>query len=485
MPSHNPNRREFLTSCVLGSAALALPDCVVPSGTGRRSGKPNVVILFSDDQGYADVGIFGAKGFSTPHCDRMAAEGVRFTDFYVAQPVCGASRAALLTGCYPNRIGLAGAPDHTARHGIHKKETTIAEMLKDKGYATAVFGKWHLGHREKFLPLQHGFDEYFGLPYSNDMHPAHPTSKNYYPPLPLMEGNKVVALDPDQSQLTKMYTERAVSFIERNRERPFFLYVPYAMPHVPLHVSDRHAGKSEQGLFGDVIMEIDWSVGRILETLKREGLDEDTLVIFTSDNGPWLSYGNHAGSAGPLREGKGTVFEGGVREPCIMRWPGTIPAGTVCREPAMTIDLLPTIAGVTGAALPPLPIDGKDIFPLMCGTPDAGSPHEALYFYYRKNDLQALRSGDWKLIFPHKDRSLTGTVGRDGMPGGYTYPEAGLELYNLRDDVGETRDVAADHPDIVARLQALAEKARDDLGDRLTGRKGKNLRAAGRVEKVK
>src|SRR5262249_909147 len=334
----------------------------------------------------------------TPHLDRMAREGVRFTDFYVAQPVCSASRAALLTGCYPNRIGILYAILPSDRHGISDKEMTLAEVLKSRGYATAIYGKWHLGHRPKFLPTRHGFDEYFGLPYANDMFHQEPDD-NYPADLPLMEGEKVVGLNPDQTKLTTLYTERAVKFIEQNKNRPFFLYVPHAMPHVPLHVSNKFKGKSKQGLYGDVIMEIDWSVGEILAALKKHDLDSNTLVIYTSDNGPWLAFGNHAGSAGPLREGKMTTWEGGVRMPCIMRWPGKIPGGSVCREPVMSIDILPTMGKLAGAELPKLPIDGLDIWPLISGKPGARSPHEALYFYWF-NHLQAVRSGRWKLHLP-------------------------------------------------------------------------------------
>src|SRR5262245_357851 len=322
-------------------AALAL---VAPADAGAARRLPNFVIVFTDDQGYGDLGCYGGKHVRTPNIDRMAREGVRFTDFYVAQAVCSASRAALLTGCYPNRIGILGALGPASKHGIGAGEKTIADVLKARGYATAIYGKWHLGHHPPFLPTRHGFDDYFGLPYSNDMWPGHPTAK--FPDLPLFEGEKVVAHNPDQTKLTTWYTERAVKFIEKNRERPFFLYVAHNMPHVPLHVSDKFKGKSKRGLYGDVIMEIDWSVGQVLAALKKHGLDEQTLVIFTSDNGPWLAYGEHAGSAGPLREGKGTSWEGGIREPFVARWKGVIPPGTVCNEPAMTIDLLPTIAGL-------------------------------------------------------------------------------------------------------------------------------------------
>jgi len=441
---------------------------------------PNVVIIFTDDQGYADVGCFGAQGFQTPNLDRMATEGMRFTNFYVAQAVCGASRAALLTGCYPNRIGMLGAPGPKTNHGIHDDELLIPELLKQRGYATAIYGKWHLGHHEQFLPPNHGFDDYYGLPYSNDMWPHHPTAGAHYPPLPLIAGTKTIEQNPDQTQLTTSYTEHAVKFIDQNKDRPFFLYVPHSMPHVPLFVSDKYKDKSEQGRYGDVISEIDWSVGQILEAIKKNGLDDNTLVIFTSDNGPWLSYGNHGGSAGPLREGKGTTWEGGVREPCIMRWPGKIPAGTVCNEVAATIDILPTLAGLTNTQLPDHPIDGKDIWPLMSGEQNANTPHEAYYYYWSKH-LQAIRSGQWKLHFPHKFRSLTGTPGKDGQPAGYTVGTTEMALYNLANDIGETTDVQDQHPEVVARLKKLADAARSELGDSATKQKGSGTRQPGRI----
>jgi arylsulfatase A-like enzyme len=456
---------------------------------------PNIVVIFTDDQGYADVGVYGARGFATPNLDRMAAEGMRFTDFYVAQPVCSASRAALLTGCYPNRIGITGALGPRSTHGIHPDETTLAELCRARGYATAIFGKWHLGHLPEFLPLRHGFDEYYGIPYSNDMWPLHPDYAHFppgtaerkrgYPDLPLLEGNQVV--DPevtseDQKRFTRDLTERAVDFIARCADGPFFLYVAHPMAHVPLHVSDELAHTTTAGLYGDVISEIDWSVGRILDAIRARGLDERTLVIFTSDNGPWLSYGDHAGSAGRLREGKGTTFEGGVRVPCIMRWPGAIPAERVCREPLMTIDIFPTVAALIGAELPARGIDGRDARALLLGTAGAGSPQEAYFFYYRRNDLEAMRSGRWKLHFPHGYRSMDGrAAGSGGTPGNYDYDRrTGLELYDLRADVGESRDVAADHPEIVARLTALADAMRRDLGDDLTGAEGTGRRQPGR-----
>lgn len=453
---------------------------------------PNFVLILADDLGYGDLSCYGARGYRTPNLDRLAPQGTRFTSFYVAQAVCSASRAALLTGCYPNRIGILGALGPNSKTGIHSAEWTLAEVLKRRGYATAIFGKWHLGDAPEFLPTRHGFDEYFGLPYSNDMWPLHPDYVNLpadaarrkqgYPDLPLYAGERV-ALRPvtaaHQAQLTTWYTERAVDFIARHRDRPFFLYVPHAMPHVPLFVSEKFRGKSRAGLYADVIREIDWSVGEILKALRRHGLEERTLVIFTSDNGPWLLYGNHAGSAGPLREGKATTFEGGVRVPFIARWPGRIPRGRVCGELAATMDLLPTLARLAGAELPrDRRLDGRDIGPLLRGEPGARTPHEAFYYYWGR-ELQAVRSGPWKLHFPHT-YPRPDPPGADGRPGRYTELRIGSALFNLETDPGETRDVAAQHPEVVRRLEALAEAARADLGDSATGREGSGVRPPGK-----
>ncbi len=460
-------------------------------GAAEAARTPNIVLIFTDDQGYADVGCFGAKGFTTPNLDKLAKEGIRFTDFHVSQPVCSASRTSLLTGCYPNRLGIHGALGPGAKHGINAEETTLAELCKSKGYATGMVGKWHLGHHPQFLPTRNGFDSYFGLPYSNDMWPFHPEAKpGSYPPLPLFENEKVVnpnVQPADQAKLTTQYTEHAVAFIRKNKQKPFFLYVAHSMPHVPLFVSEKYQGKSPRGLYGDVIEEIDWSVGEIVKTLDDCKLTDDTLVIFTSDNGPWLSYGNHGGSAGPLREGKGTVWEGGVREPFIARWPGQIPAGSVCTEPAMTIDILPTVAKIIGADLPKLPIDGKDIGPLLRGEKGAKCPQEAYFFYYHTNELQAVRSGEWKLILPHAYRTMADQPqGKDGKPGRYRMVKIEKpELYNLSSDMGETKDVAGAHPEVVERLQGLAEKARGDMGDSLTRRVGKGTRQPGRLVEKK
>jgi arylsulfatase A-like enzyme len=417
--------------------------------------------------------------------------------------VCSASRAALLTGCYPERVSILGALWPQARHGINPDELTLAELCKQRGYATAIFGKWHLGHHEPFLPLQHGFDEYFGLPYSNDMWPNHPESanlgphvaqhKHLFPELPLLEDNRVVNPEVsahDQEQLTTWYTQRAIDFIERTVAgrseagyRPFFLYVPHTMVHVPLFVSDKFWGRSGVGLYGDVVMEIDWSVGQILDALERHHIDRETLVIFTSDNGPWLRYGNHAGSAGPLREGKGTVFEGGTRVPCIMRWPGKIPAGTSCDELSTTMDVLPTVARLIGADLPTdRVLDGKDIWPLMSGEPNARSPHEAFWCYWG-GALHGVRDRRWKLHLPHPYESMAGRRGgRDGTPVPAQEAQIGLALYDLKTDVGETINVAERHPEIVARLMEHVEAARAALGDTLTGQVGSEVRPPGKLD---
>ncbi len=457
------------------SRALILSMMLIPSAAkaADQARTPNFVIVFTDDQGYEDLGCFGSPKIKTPNIDRMASEGIKFTSFYVGQAVCSASRSALMTGCYPGRVSIQGALGPNANYGLSSKEVTIAKMLKERGYATGMFGKWHLGHHPQFLPTNRGFDEYFGLPYSNDMWPKHPTTK--FPDLPLIEGTKTIQLNPDQTQLTTWYTERAVSFINRHKSEPFFLYVAHNMPHVPLHVSDKFKGKSERGLYGDVIMEIDWSVGEILAALKRNGLDDNTLVIYTSDNGPWLSYGDHAGSAGPLREGKATSFDGGIREACVMRWPGKIPAGKVCTDLAATMDILPTFGKLAGAKVPDeKTIDGRDIWPLMSGQPGAKSPHEAYYIYWGL-ELQAIRSGKWKLHLGHKYTHIT-EPGKGGQPGKARQDDIGVELFDLESDIHESKDVAAQYPDVVKKLEAYAEAARDDLGDSKTKRVGKGVR---------
>jgi arylsulfatase len=479
----------FRTCCLIGVLSLACSDAIA----GKRP--PNIVVIFMDDLGYGDLGCYGAVDFRTPNIDRLAAEGMRFTNFLAAQPVCSASRAALLSGCYPNRIGISGALYPGAPYGIAKEETLLPEMLKAKGYATGIFGKWHLGDTAGYLPLSHGFDEYMGLPYSNDMWPVEydgTRSKTgsrflWYPPLPLLRGDKVVdtvfTLE-QQAALTGMLTDEAIRFIRKNAKKPFLAYVPYPMPHVPINATKDFLGRSRQGLYGDMIQEVDHHVGRILQCLKDQGLDDNTLVVFTSDNGPWANFGNHAGSTGGLREGKGTTYEGGVRVPCIVRWKGVIPAGMVANQLASAIDILPTVAALTESPLPERRIDGVDFSEVLRGNMDL-HPRKTFYYYYRTNSLEAVRIDNWKLVFAHPSRSYEGQVpGRDGVPGlapeTVPMPKA---LYDLRRDPGERYDVQGQHPEMVKRLEALAEEARRDLGDELTGSKGTNQRPADRIRR--
>ncbi len=443
----------------------------------------NFVVIYLDDMGYGDLSLTGAIGYVTPNIDRLAKEGVFFSHYYSPQAVCSASRAGLLTGCYPNRVGFSGALNHTAKIGISSEEETIAQVLKKRGYATAAFGKWHLGCQPQFLPTNHGFDEFFGIPYSHDMWPNHPSAGKFYPPLPLIDGTKVVATNPDNTQFTTQFTEKAVGFIKKNSKNPFFLYLAHPLPHVPLAVSDKFKGKSKQGLFGDVMMEIDWSVGEVLKAIKELKLDKKTLIIFTSDNGPWINYGNHAGSSGGLREGKGTSFEGGQRVPCLMRWSGTIPEGYVCNKMISGIDLLPTLAAIAEAPLPEKRIDGVNLIELMKGD-QTTNPRKSFWYYYRKNNLEAVSNGNWKLVFPHPGRTYLGfEPGKDGNPGmvneNFSF-EGGL--YDLRRDPGERYNVMESYPEIVKELEKIGAEAREDLGDDLTKNQGRNRREPGKIE---
>jgi len=465
---------------------------------------PNVVLIVADDMGYGDASCYGSTDIRTPNLDRMAEQGTRFTNFNVAQAVCTASRAGLMTGCYPNRIGMSGAFNHTSTTGMHADETLLSEICKSKGHATACFGKWHLGTRPAFDPLRHGFDQWLGLPYSNDNGPLHPTVRDI-PALPLIKNGKTIELDPDQSTFTKMFTEASVKFIEANKSRPFFLYVPHVMPHVPIAASADFKGKSQRGLYGDAVEEVDWSVGRILAALADNGLDNNTIVLFLSDNGPFLSYGNHAGLAGPYREGKLTAFEGGVRVPFIVRWPNRVAAGRICDELITGIDLLPTLSTLIGATLigttqPAHKIDGLDLSPLLLGT--SGAKGRSTFAYYSGSELHAVRQANWKLHVPHEYLTVNGPSGVGGRPANYTnmkpnaieesgvrgiasrhgYKVATLELslFDLASDPGEQNNVAAQHPEIVAQLTELAADFRADLGDSLTHQLGTGARPIGK-----
>jgi len=490
--------RLFFMAFVAGCFAI----CAVTTHADetKKNPPPNIVLIFADDLGYGDLSCFGSKAIKTPNIDALANQGTRFTQFYVAQAVCSASRASLMTGCYANRVGMEGALNHTSPQGINPEELLLPEMLKQHGYTNGIYGKWHLGLSPYYSPLKNGFDDYLGIPYSNDNTKYHPSLADQMPPLPLYDGDDVVETDPDQSLFTKRFTERAVSFIHRNRETPFFLYVPHVMPHVPIFASDKFRNRSENGLFADVVEELDWSVGEIVKAIDDAKLSDNTLIIFTSDNGPFLSYGTHAGTTGGLREGKLTSYEGGIRVPCVMRWPGKIPAKRSCDEPLVTMDLMPTIADWLGASLSDLPMDGKDISDCMFAKNGGKSPHHELLFY-SGSELQAVRQGNWKLHLPHPFITVDGEPGRDGKPAGYgrlqpksitlsgvagiasrhgyRIEQQPMALYNLKDDPAESIDVSAMHPEVVKSLMAVAERASQTLGDSLTGIKGKGVRPCG------
>lgn len=462
---NSPIRQLAFVVTVIWSTAISM--------TTLAAAPPNFVVIFTDDQGYADLGCFGGDHVSTPRIDQMAAEGLKLTSFYVAAPVCTPSRAALMTGCYPKRIDMATGSDFVVLldgdpKGLHPDEITIADLLQQSGYKTGIFGKWHLGDQPPFLPTRQGFDVFFGIPYSHDIHPFHPRQDHFqFPPLPLLDGEEVIEMDPVADYLTRRVTERATRFIADHKDQPFFLYVPHPIPHRPLHVSppymtrvsDEIRGKlnaeqgtidyrTRDGLFRQAIKEIDWSVGQILDTLKEHGLDENTLVIFTSDNGPAV------GKATPLRGRKGSTFEGGMREATVVRWPGKIAAGGESDELLTSMDLLPTFARLAGAEVPDdRVIDGKDIWPVL--SDNAASPHE-YFFYHKQNQLTAVRSGDWKL---HLNK---------GKP---------AALYNLKSDIGEQKNVLANHGDVAKRLLAAVKEFEADLAE--------NSRPASFVENAK
>ena len=439
-------------------------------------GRPNVIVIFCDDLGYGDLGCYGSRTHDTPRLDQMAAEGTRFTDFYVPSPVCSPSRAGLMTGCYPRRVGLetgvrsgSGVLFPGDPIGLSPDEITIAELLKRQGYATKIVGKWHLGDQEEFLPNRHGFDDYFGLPYSNDMLPDKP--KPDLPPLPLMRQDKVVETDPNQVSLTDRYLVDALRFIHDNRDRPFFLYLAHMYVHVPIYTPMRYHRDSRNGPYGAAVAHIDFTTGQVLDTLGELGIDDNTLVLFTSDNGagyPLTPEGideermrlGGVGSNAPLRGSKTTTWEGGMRVPFIARWPGQVPAGRENEELCTSMDLLPTIARMAGTTEPDdRIIDGRDIRPLLTGQPGATTPHDAFFYYAaRTRNLDAVRAGRWKL---HLDKD---------------------HLYDLEADVGETTNLFEHHPSVVRELRDRADACLDDLGDDRSGKEGANRRSVGRVD---
>ena len=448
----------LLLAAVLGSAAPSL------------ARQPNVVVIFIDDMGYGDIGPFGATKQRTPHLDRMAKEGMKLTSFY-ATPVCSVSRAQMMTGCYGARVSVPGVYFPGQSVGLNPSEVTVAERLKEKGYATQMVGKWHLGDQPEFLPTRQGFDHYLGIPYSNDMLKKSADTK--IPVVPLLRDEKIAELMDGEGQrrMVELYTKEAVDFIGRNKDKPFYLYYAHNAVHTPIYPGAAFAGKSQNGRFGDWVEEVDWSVGQVLDTLRAQGLDKDTLVVFTSDNGPWLTKGTDGGSAGPLRGGKGSTWEGGVRVPTLAWWPGRVPAGSVNDAVAATIDLLPTFVSLAGGTVPATPvIDGRDITPILLGQ-SKESAREA-HYYFASYDLQAVRQGRWKLALSPQP---------EGMGKQAAKTAAGLRLYDLDAEIGEQTDVAAQHPEVVAKLKALADKMAAEIG----GKTPTARRPAGEVKGAK
>ncbi|MBN1676538.1 MAG: sulfatase [Kiritimatiellae bacterium] len=458
------SRREFLHLLAGGTMGMALPALRARADAGSRP--PNVILILTDDLGYDDLGCYwtpnpapGYEKIETPHLDAMAEQGLRFTDFYASAAVCTPTRAALMSGCYSYRVGLnLHVLTEKAGKGLHPAELTIAELLKRRGYATGCIGKWHLGHQPQFLPTNQGFDFFYGLPYSNDSSLVQ-----------LMCQHEIVMDQADlpQNLLSQMYAEQALDFIDRNRARPFFLYLAHNMPHVPLTVSNKFRDSSARGLYGDVVRELDWNVGRILQRLQQLGLDNDTLVVFTSDNGPWLREGDNGGKAYPLRWGKSTIWEGGHRVPCIVRWPGHVPGGRTTGEIATMMDFYPTVAALAGAALPAdRVIDGKDIRPLLAGEPGAASPYEA-YFYIDNNQVAAVRKGRWKFRMPwlmeYTDVLTPEQMAEHKAAGGKTQEILPEALYDLETDIGEATNLLAQYPAKANELRSVINQFAADI----------------------
>jgi arylsulfatase A-like enzyme len=459
-------------------------------GQVKTPTRPNVIIINMDDMGYGDTEPYGMTGIATPNFNKAAQQGMRLTHFNAAQAVCSPSRAALLTGCYPNRIGVHNALMPWSDIALNPSEETIASLLKSTGYKTAMLGKWHLGSKPPYLPIHYGFDSFYGIPYSHDIWPvdydgtpAKPGSpQSKYPPLPIYDGDKVVGTNntlDDQAKLTSLFTGKAIDFIKTNKQHPFFLYLAQPMPHVPLAASAKFKGKSGMGIFGDVIMELDWSLGEIMHALDQYNLSENTILIITSDNGPWLRFGDNAGSTGGLREGKGTAWDGGTRVPCIIRWPGKVEAGMVNSHLMTNMDLLPTIMSFTNSPMPKNKIDGLNFANLLLGK-SKEDVRQVFYYYYDVNSLKAVRYKNWKLVLPHTSQTYAALHGIGGKPGDAPTVNIKMALYDLAHDPGEVYDVQALYPDTVKKIMLFVENARADLGDDLTHRKGNNLRAPGK-----
>ena len=451
----------FVRSVVLAIAVISVVvSSLFVSAAEAEQGKPNFVVIFLDDSGWGDFQPFGQPKYPTPNVARLASEGCRFDNFYVPQAICSASRSALLTGCYPGRTKVFGAHGPKAR-GLDPKFATLAEVLKTRGYRTAIFGKWHLGDQPDTRPPARGFDESSGLMYSNDMWEFHPENPDYWGKFPLQywENNKVTiprVTKEHQPYLTSWYTKKAVDFIQRQGEDPFFLYVPHSMPHVPLFCSERFQGKSGVGLYGDVMMELDWSVGEILKALDEAGKSDHTVVLFTSDNGPWIAYEDHAGVT-PFREAKATSFDGGLRSACVIKYPPSIKAGTQSSRTFSTLDILPTFAALAGADLPGNPVDGKNVWDLIVGKAGAKNPN-VYYPFSNGSEFQGILSGDgrWKLHVAHGYRTLATRDGGGGLPSKYRQAEIGLSLFDMKNDPYEQKNVYAEHSDVGDLLEALA-----------------------------